>query len=58
MPKLMLIFERQWLHALLLALLLTLLVKASDFESVRAGQLGGFGTRVWFWTAVTLAVAH
>jgi len=53
-----LIFERQWLHLLLLALLLTGVQRALGHEAVRAGQLWGIGTPVWLWIAVGLAVLH
>lgn len=53
-----LIFERQWLHALLLAGLLAGMVWAGSLEAVRAGMLWGIGTPVWYWLAVGLAVGH
>ena len=53
-----LIFERQWLHALLLGALLVGLVLVSSVEGFLAGELWGVSTRVWFWVAVSLAVVH
>lgn len=58
MPTLKLVFERQWLHALSLGLLLAGLVAIGESESVREGQLWGVGTPAWFWAAVLLAIAH
>lgn len=58
MSGIRLIFERQWIHAMLLAILLYFLVEVSAASSVRAGQLWGIGTNAWIWTAVGVAVAH
>ena len=52
------IFERQWLHALLLAPMVLLLAWAVGLEGVRAGRLWGVSTTVWYWTAAALPVAH
>lgn len=53
-----LIFERQWLHAVLLALLLVAVAWASRWEACQAGKLWGIGARSWFWLAVAIPVAH
>jgi hypothetical protein len=53
-----LIFEGQWLHALLLAALVAGLAMVSGSEGVRSGQLWGVTTPVWFWLAIALAVVH
>jgi protein-S-isoprenylcysteine O-methyltransferase Ste14 len=53
-----LIFERQWLHASLLAVLLIGVAQITDFDSFRTGQLWGLTTPVWLWLAIGLAVAH
>ncbi len=58
MSQARLIFEKQWLHALLLAVLLGGLALVSGSAGIRSGQWGGVATPVWFWTAVGLAVAH
>jgi protein-S-isoprenylcysteine O-methyltransferase Ste14 len=53
-----LIFERQWIHALLLAVLLIGLAWVGGIHVVQAGQLWGVSTVAWLWLAVALAVAH
>src|SRR5574341_1737523 len=53
-----LIFEKQWLHASLLAALLAGLAVVSSFDGVRSGQLWGVTTLVWLWLAAVLAVVH
>ncbi len=58
MPQVQLIFEKQWLHAVLLAVLLAGTVLISGLDGVRAGQLWGVATPVWLWLAVALAIAH
>ena len=58
MSQAQLIFERQWLHALLLATLLAGLAVVSGSDGVRSGQLWGVTTPVWFWLAIALAVGH
>ena len=58
MSQTLLIFERQWLHALLLAALLAGMVLVTGFDGVRTGQLWGVATPVWLWLAVGLAIAH
>ncbi|MBN1910136.1 MAG: hypothetical protein JW818_10385 [Pirellulales bacterium] len=53
-----LIFEKQWLHAVLLAGLLVGVVLVASYDDVRAGQLWGIATPFWIWLAVGLAIAH
>lgn len=53
-----LIFEKQWLHALLLVVLLVPLVAVSGTPAFQSGALWGIGTPVWFWLAVALPVIH
>jgi protein-S-isoprenylcysteine O-methyltransferase Ste14 len=58
MSKLNLIFEKQWLHAFSLAVLIALLVLAQNIDGIKAGALCGIGTTQWFWFAVSLPIAH
>ncbi len=58
MANLRLIFERQWLHALLLAILLALVAAADDAAGVRAGELWGIGSVAWLWAGIAVAVGH
>ncbi len=58
MAKLRLIFERQWLHALSLAILMVLVAGAADVASVRVGELWGVGSATWLWAGVAVAIAH
>jgi protein-S-isoprenylcysteine O-methyltransferase Ste14 len=53
-----LIFERQWLHLLLLAALLLGVALARRLDGVRTGQLWGVATPAWFWLAIALAIMH
>lgn len=56
MSQARLIFEKQWLHASLLAALLAGMAVAASFDGVRSGQLCGLTTPVWFWLATALKV--
>lgn len=56
--QLQLIFEKQWLHASLLGVLLAGLAVVSGFDAVRSGQLWAIATPVWFWLAAVVAVVH
>lgn len=58
MSQVQLIFEKQWLHASLLALFLVGLGSVGRIDAVRVGQLWGASTAAWLWTAVALPVAH
>lgn len=58
MSQAQLIFERQWLHALLLAALLAGVALVSGFDSTRTGQLWGVTTPAWFWLAIALPIMH
>lgn len=48
MSQMRLILEKQWLHAVVLALLLDLLAWASALAGMQAGMLWGIDTLVWF----------
>ena len=52
------VLEKQWLHALALALLLAALAWASRLAPLQQGQLWGVGTTAWLWGAAAIAVAH
>jgi protein-S-isoprenylcysteine O-methyltransferase Ste14 len=58
MSQVQLIFEKQWLHASLLAVFLVGLVWVGRFHAVQFGQLWGVSTKAWLWLAVALAIAH
>lgn len=58
MSRTALIFEKQWLHASALVLLLSGLVALGGATPVRRGELWGIATPVWFWLSVAMAVAH
>jgi hypothetical protein len=53
------IFERQWLHALALAVGLPLLWQISLFcVCFHRGELWGISTWNWFWISVEIPIAH
>ena len=58
MAQIQSIFEKQWLHASLLAVLLVGLGLVGRIDAVQVGQLWGIGAVAWLWIAVVLAVAH
>ena len=58
MSKLMLIFEKQWLHALLLAVLIIGALQAFKLDEMRIGEFCGISTPQWFLLAIALAIAH
>jgi len=58
MSQTSLIFEKQWLHAVLLAALLAGLAVLANFEPLGRGQLWGIATPIWYWLAIGVAVAH
>jgi len=58
MSQAQLIFEKQWLHASLLAVFLAGLAWVGRIHAVQFGQLWGVSTVAWFWLAVALAVMH
>jgi protein-S-isoprenylcysteine O-methyltransferase Ste14 len=58
MAQIQLIFENQWLHALMLAVFLVGLVWVERIHAVQVGQLWGVSTKAWFWLAVALPVVH
>lgn len=53
-----LIFERQWLHALLLAGLLAAVVGFAQVPAVKSGQLWELTSATWFALAITLPIMH
>jgi len=58
MSPIRLLFERQWLHALCLVVLLTGMMLVNNHEGVLDGQLWGITTSFWFWLAVGIAITH
>ena len=58
MSQVKLIFEKQWLHAFSLVLLIAGMVWVAGYNGVRGGQLWGITTPVWIWLAVAIAIAH
>lgn len=58
MCQVQLIFEKQWLHASLLAVLLVGMGWVGRIDAVRVGELWRMSTATWLWIAVALAVAH
>lgn len=58
MRNVQLIFERQWLHLSLLAVLLFAVALIANFDVVRAGRLWGVATPVWFWLSIAIPIAH
>jgi hypothetical protein len=58
MRQVNLIFEKQWLHALFLALLVIVLKPINAIDSFQKGNLLGLDSLTWFWLAVALAIIH
>lgn len=58
MSQMKLIFERQWLHFLLLAALLMAVTLASNLDDMNTGMFLGISTPKWFWLAIALPIAH
>lgn len=58
MSKARLIFERQWLHASLLAALLAMAILVGNLHGAQTGQKWGGSTPAWFWISIAIAVAH
>jgi protein-S-isoprenylcysteine O-methyltransferase Ste14 len=58
MSMLHLILERQWLHALLLVLLLIGVALSSNLDGRQTGMLWGISTTLWFRLAIASAIAH
>ncbi len=58
MSQFQLIFEKQWLHILALAGLITGLVLLGTSDIIQAGSLWNFGTMIWLRLAVAIAIAH
>jgi hypothetical protein len=53
-----LIFEKQWLHVLLLAILIAAMFVVSGTDSIRAGSFAGLSSALWLGIAVATAEAH
>lgn len=53
-----LLFERQWIHALSLVVLLGLLGRVSNLQSVQTGGFGNLGSINWLYLAAGIAVTH
>lgn len=53
-----LILEKQWLHILFLAGLVTGMVILNESGRMNTGNFYGVGTKIWFWLAVAMAIAH
>ena len=58
MPRMDLIFEKQWIHYLALGILVMALAFFSRFDGMRTGSLWGISTSSWLWTAAGCAVLH
>ncbi len=52
------VFHRQWLHGVLLVVLLGSVLAVSKLPGVLEGQLWGWSAEIWFWVAVTTAILH
>jgi hypothetical protein len=51
-------FERQWLHAIGLIVLLSGCAWAAQWPALQQGELWGLRSIDWFWTAIVAAVVH
>ncbi|MGD8353272.1 MAG: methyltransferase [Pseudomonadota bacterium] len=58
MKTVSLIFEKQFLHLILLGILLALLVLASRLDGFWQGEAMGLSTRMWFGIALVNTIAH
>jgi len=58
MPQIQPIFEKQWLHASLLAVFLVGLGLIGRIDAIRIWQLWEVGTAAWFWIAVAAPIIH
>jgi hypothetical protein len=56
--RVQLIFERQHIHVLALAVLSVGLFAAANLGIVEEGSLWGIGSREWFWLAASIPIAH
>ena len=53
------IFERQWIHAVMLVVMLAgLWLISRGCSCFHRGEAWGIGTYTWFWTAVAVPIAH
>ncbi|MCG6858703.1 MAG: phosphatidylethanolamine N-methyltransferase family protein [Salaquimonas sp.] len=53
-----LFFERQWLHALGLIVLLPICAWMTGLDAVRHGSLWGLATINWYWIAIFIPILH
>ena len=58
MPRLQLVFEKQWLHLLLLAILLMGVTWVTQLDHMNIGMFLGIQTPEWFWFAIWIPIAH
>ena len=58
MDKVRLIFEKQFIHMMLLAVLLTLLLSAGRLDRFWNGEARGLSTQWWFVLALANTIAH
>ncbi len=58
MSKMKLIFERQWIHAGALALLISFLALARNFDGMQTGEFLSISASQWFLLAIALPIAH
>ncbi len=58
MARLRLILERQWFHAVALAVLVAGVALIGRLDEAQEGELWGLGTTAWLWLAVGIAVVH
>ena len=56
--QLRLIFERQWMHAAGLIILLGGCYLAAQLQAVQLGAAWGLKSIDWYWTAIFTAVLH
>jgi len=58
MTQLQSIMERQWIHAVILVLLIFLMMVFTEIDGIQAGSLWGLTTLQWYWIAVSIPILH
>lgn len=58
MTQLRLILERQWIHAVILVLLIFLMILFTNFDRMQVGSLWELTTVQWYWIAVLIPILH
>ncbi|CAN5388181.1 hypothetical protein BH23BAC3_BH23BAC3_31560 [soil metagenome] len=58
MNQLQLILERQWIHAIILVLLIFLMIIFTEINGIQVGTLWGLTTMHWYWIAVSIPILH